>query len=97
MRVVAVVLLLLLLLATASSRPSAHAADAALRVEAQAALRQSTPAVASHDGSRVGVQLVVAGLAAGLVVGVGTAAYVLRRKLGLTAYSPDQSPDGGHH
>ena len=52
--------------------------------------------VDQHDGSRVGVQLVVAGITAALVVGVGTGAYLLRRKLGLTAYAPEQA-GGGHH
>ncbi len=61
-------------------------------------LRQSVPqTVDDHDGSRVGVQLAVTGIAAGLVVGVGTGAYFLRRRLGLTAYSPEAASGGPPH
>lgn len=50
----------------------------------------------AHDDSRVGVQLVVAGIAAGVVVGVGLAGYALRRKLGRTAYAPPEQGDAHH-
>lgn len=60
--------------------------------------RQPAPALASQQrtvddnkGSRVDVQLVVLGIAAGTVVGLGTAAYLVRRKLGLTAYDADKA------
>ena len=98
MRVAALGFLLLLLLAVAvpTPRAPAHAAETPPLSAPARALRQSTQPIDQHDDSRVGVQLVVAGIAAGLVVGAGTAAYVLRRKLGLTAYAPDQGPGGGH-
>jgi hypothetical protein len=56
-------------------------------------LALASPAVASaqasglgsHDDSRVPVQLVVLGAALLLVLGVGTFAYFLRKKLGLAA------------
>jgi len=42
------------------------------------------------------VQLVVLGIAAFVVVGVGAAGYVLRKRLGLVP--PPPGPDaGGHH
>ncbi len=63
---------------------------------ATAGFHQSTQPIDQHDGSRVGVQLVVAGIAAGFVVGAGSAAYLLRRKLGRTAYAPDQAADAHH-
>jgi hypothetical protein len=59
--------------------------------------QSSTQPVDQHDGSRVGVQLIVAGMVAGLVVGVGSGGYLLRRKLGRTAYSPDTAGGDGHH
>lgn len=53
-------------------------------------------AVPSHDGSRVGVQLVVLGAAAFTVIVVGSAAYLVRKRLGLAAPPPEQ-PSDGHH
>jgi hypothetical protein len=47
--------------------------------------------VDQHDDSRVEVQLIVLGAAAVTVVVVGTAAYLLRRRLGLTAYDPKEA------
>jgi hypothetical protein len=52
--------------------------------------------VDDNDDTRVEVQLVMLGIAAFVVVGVGTAGYVLRKKLGLVAGPPEQ-PTGGHH
>lgn len=49
----------------------------------------------SDDDSRVEVQLVVLGVAAFVVVGVGAAGYVLRKRLGLIP--PPPGPDAGHH
>lgn len=62
----------------------------------QAPATHTQQGVDQHDDSRVDVQLVVAGITAVVVVGLGSAAYVLRRKLGLTAYDPKEA-SGGHH
>ncbi len=53
-------------------------------------------AIDDNDDTRVRVQLVVSGGVAALVVVAGTGAYLLRRKLGLTTYTPDAN-GGGHH
>jgi hypothetical protein len=91
------VLVFLLITAAALARPAEAADVPASHTKAQAMVHAAPPRpVNDHDESRVAVQLVVAGVAAGLVVGVGTAAYMLRRKLGLTAYTPDKDA-GGHH
>jgi len=47
--------------------------------------------VDEHDDSRVEVQLAVLGAAVVTVVVIGTAAYLLRRRLGLTAYDPKEA------
>ena len=47
--------------------------------------------VDSHDDTRVEVQLVVLGVAVLLVVVIGSAGYLLRRKLGLVAPPPEQN------
>lgn len=94
-----VMLLVVAVLACAMTFAVAAPTDAAsvpLVDGSAAAHRQLQQPVDQHDGSRVEVQLLVAGIVAGLVVGVGTGAYLLRRKLGLTAYSPEQA-GGGHH
>ena len=49
----------------------------------------------NDDDSRVEVQLVVLGVAAFVVMGVGAAGYVLRKRLGLIP--PPPGPDAGHH
>ncbi len=56
---------------------------------------QEAPPVDDNDDSRVTVQLIVAGIAAGVVVVVGSGAYLLRRKLGLVAPPPE--PGAGQH
>ena len=48
-----------------------------------------------EDDDRVEVQLVVLGVVIGTVFVLGTGAWLLRRKLGLTAYTPPA--DSGHH
>ena len=54
--------------------------------------------VDDNDDSRVNVQLVVAGIAAGVVVGIGTLAFAIRWKLGRTAYDRDAAEKAlGHH
>lgn len=50
---------------------------------------------AGGDDDVVEVQLVVLGIVIGTVFVLGTGAYLLRRRLGLTAYTPPA--DSGHH
>jgi hypothetical protein len=56
---------------------------------------QATP-VPSHDDTRVGVQVGVLVAAAVTVVVIGSAAYFIRKRLGLVSGPPEQ-PSGGHH
>jgi hypothetical protein len=58
------------------------------------AVLQQRPPVDDSDDTRVGVQLTVAGIAIGVVVVMGSAAYLLRKKLGLVAPPPDQGAAG---
>lgn len=90
------ILAAIMVVALAATRPAEASGVPTARTTATAILATPPRPVDDHADSRVGVQLVVAGIAAGLVVGVGTGAYLLRRKLGLTAYTPDQNA-GGHH
>ena len=91
-------MILFVVVAAALARPVAANGLPDPTAHAGAMLAAAPPRpVNEHDDSRVGVQLAVAGIAAGLVVGVGTGAYLLRRKLGLTAYTPPEAPGGGHH
>ena len=91
----ALVLLAALSAATASA---AHAASLdPSSDESPAARQQDQPRVIDdNDDTRVEVQLAMLGIAVFTVVGVGSAAYLLRRKLGLVAPPPEQ-PAGGHH
>jgi hypothetical protein len=84
MRRLAVILSLAMFLWAAASPASAtHAADATV---GGAPAIVAAQAVDQNDDSRVGVQVVVVAVAAGTVVGLGGAAYFLRRRLGLTKY-----------
>ena len=97
MRLIALSVLVLAMFAAVAAVTPSQAADSASRAHGEAMLRAEPQPIDDHDDSRVGVQLAVAGVAAALVVGVGTGAFLLRRKLGLTAYSPDNAAGGGHH
>jgi len=82
------------LVAAASLRPAyastaQHTASAAAAVHAQGQ-------VDANDDSRVEVQITVLVAAVTLVVVIGTGAYFLRKRLGLTAPPPKQDA-GGHH
>jgi hypothetical protein len=73
-----------------------RAADAAGVTEAAAVTVSSQQQVDDNDDTRVEVQLVVLGIAAFVVLGIGAAGYVLRKRLGLVP--PPPGPDaGGHH
>jgi hypothetical protein len=73
---------------TAAAAGQSHAA----LTPAIAAQSQELP---SENDDRVEVQLTVLGIALGMVFVAGTAAYLLRRRLGLTAYAPPK--DSGRH
>ncbi len=94
-----IVIILLLGAGAATASATAAAQSAAPAYHAQQG-DQPSPArqgnVPSHEGTRVSVQLVVLGLAIGVVVIIGSAAYLLRKKLGLVAPPPDQTSAGRH-
>ena len=96
MRTFSIALIIGLALLASASAGGAYAATEARTVEAHQTIAPQQQQVDQHDDSRVGVQLTVLGLAAVVVVVVGTGAYFLRKKLGLTA-PPPQQPGGGHH
>jgi hypothetical protein len=97
MRLISLCLLVLAVCAAVAAVRPSQASEIASGTRAPTMWQAGPQPVDDHEESRVGVQIVVAGIAAGLVVGVGTSAYFLRRKLGLTAYSPDNAGGGGHH
>lgn len=74
----------------------ADAHDATMAERGAAVAPTQEPSVDDNDDTRVEVQLVVAGIAAATVVGIGTAAYLLRKKLGLVAPPPEQGADAHH-
>lgn len=77
----------------AISAPSASAARGVPLDERPGIAAQQ---VDDNDDTRVEVQLVVAGIVAAFVVGVGSGAYLLRKRLGRVAPPPDQSGSGHH-
>jgi hypothetical protein len=95
MRTFWIALIIGLTLLASASIGGAYAASDPRTFEAHQTIA-SQQQVDQHDDSRVGVQLTVLGLAAVVVVVVGTGAYFLRKKLGLTAQPPQQT-GGGHH
>ena len=94
-RIGALVLVAVMLLAVAGGVSRASAIQHAPAQAHPLAAPQTTP-VPSHDDTRVGVQIGVVVAAVLTVVVVGTAAYFIRKRLGLVAGPPEQ-PSGGHH
>ena len=93
-RMTMVLSLAVLLCAVASSASVTHASDAPQERAPAFALR----AVDQNDDSRVDVQIIVVAIAAGIVVGLGSAAYLLRRRLGLTKYDREAAEKAlSHH
>lgn len=94
MRALLIAMVLLVATAVSLGRGNAHAADD---------VSTGTVAQASHSGVDLDgdeddvleVQLLVLGVVIGTVFVLGTGAYLLRRKLGLTEYTPPA--DTGHH
>jgi len=79
------------------------AADASLRTEAASDIAATAPAATArrqatddNGDTRVEVQVAVLGIAVGAVFVLGTATYVLRKKLGLVPPPPEQGTDGHH-
>lgn len=99
MRNLAMLALVTAALLMAISPRAAVAADSPARHSPATLSRQAKPVIDDHDESRVVVQLIVLGLAIGVVVVAGTAAYFVRRRLGLTAYDADaaRAAQDGHH
>jgi len=87
----------------AVAAPRAMPVDAASRAPASEPaamlpLQEEQPAQteSNKDDDLVEVQLVVLGIALFVVVGVGSAGYLLRKRLGLVPPPPDQSATGHH-
>jgi hypothetical protein len=95
MRTLALALIALTMLGLAARATSAVAAEHAPAHAMVLQAPQATP-VPPHDDTRVGVQIGVVVAAVVTVVFVGTAAYFIRKRLGLVAGPPEQ-PTGGHH
>ena len=75
---------------------AAIAATLVVALASPAVASAQASGLGSHDNSRVPVQLVVLGAALLLVVGVGTFAYFVRKKLGL-AVPPLPEDASSHH
>jgi hypothetical protein len=96
MRLLALTMILALTLLLAVTAGRAYAAPLPSHDARAGVSYQQTKHVDDHEESRVVVQLIVAGIAAGVVVVVGSGAHLLRKRLGLVAPPPAQG-SGGHH
>ena len=88
-------LLALAMMASASAVVAQRAAAADATVGSTVSTAFSQQGAPTSDDDRVEVQLVVLGVAFGLVVVFGSLAYLVRRKLGLVAPPPGPG-EGGH-
>jgi len=88
-----------LLMAACAWLMGARLADAApLTPEAGLPAVLAQEGVDDNDDTRVEVQLVVLGIAVGVVLVLGTVLYVVRKRLGLVPPPPDpETVGGGHH
>src|SRR5256712_7881672 len=83
---------------TLGALASAGASAAASPVPAAPAMSPAANAgAASFAGTRVKVQLVTLGAVLVLVVGVGSTAYFVRKKLGLDVQSPPEDAASSQH
>lgn len=94
MRALLVIAVLSLGALAALNATTAQAATVAPHPAAPPALAQEQQ-VDDNEDTLVEVQLVVLGVAAFVVVGIGLAGYLLRKRLGLVAGPPEQT--GSHH
>lgn len=95
MRLLTAMLCAVLISATATLS-TAGATSIAGERDMPAPVRQQR-VVDDNADTRVEVQLAVLAVAGGVVVIGGTAAYLLRRRLGLTHYDPAQHQATSHH
>lgn len=90
MRLILIAVILAAAAAFTLTARTTTAADVAEPMHGVAALRQQREPVDDNDDTRVEVQLVMVGIAVGVVVVLGSGAYLLRKKLGLVAGPPEQ-------
>jgi hypothetical protein len=89
------VLVIAFVLAIAAATEHARAAEDAPHNPVPAASRGVDIEIDDNDDDVLEVQVIVLGVVMGSVFVLGTAAWLLRRRLGLTAYTPPA--DDGHH
>jgi len=86
---------LVLTIAVAVPVRGAQAAGVAHEAPLPATAAQEGEGAAPGNGDTVAIQLSVLGVVLATVFVAGTGAFLLRRRLGLTAYTPPK--DSGHH